>query len=155
MDAGDLSMIVAGLFLSGALVGSVLMIDLNADNIHNCFSTSSSRYTEASATPVHSSFSRSSTIFGLAASILRILLCKCVISCVGNFDFCFLPLEGRTGSSLDFGEITLGATASSDEHPQACGGRHGSGCLPRYSTGQVSVWRIASFPGTSVEAFSG
>ncbi len=60
---------------------------LSAVNIHICFSSSISQYTLGSTTSVHSSRNRSSIIFLLAASIRRILRCRCTISVEAGGDF--------------------------------------------------------------------
>jgi hypothetical protein len=93
-----------------------------ADSIHNCFSNSNSRYTDASTTSTHSSLRRSRMIFGLAASILRIFLCKSCSSTggtrcrEGSRFFC------RNGGSSNFDTAGLGNVSSSSRHSHISGG---------------------------------
>jgi hypothetical protein len=93
-----------------------------ADSIHNCFSNSNSRYTDASAISTHSSLRRSRKIFGLAASILRIFLCKSCSSTggarcrEGSRFFC------RNGGSSNFDTAGLGNVSSSSGHSHISGG---------------------------------
>jgi hypothetical protein len=83
------------------------------------------------------------------------LLCKCVISCVGDFDFGFWPLDGSKGGTSGFGRPVFVNMTSSDVHSQASGGRHGSDCLPPAFIGQPFGWSVICFPRRGVEAYSG
>ena len=134
-EAGEMGIIA---WLEEMSLSDPLVMRRSALSIQSCFSSSSSRYTDASATSTHSSFSRSRTILGPAACILRMLFCRCVSSVGGGDGRLFL--ERRNGASGDLGFFT----GSSIGHSHASGGRHVSGCLPLVAIGQPDGPKVTS-----------
>lgn len=125
-------MLEAGTLVSDSCVVLDFFLRLrNADSIHSCFSSSNSRYTDASATSTHSSLRRSRMIFGLAASILLMFLCKSCSSTGGGLcrGLSRLFLSAcRNGGTSNSGTVAFGSTSSSSGHSHISGGFHESFC---------------------------
>ena len=106
------------------IVSDFFLRPCNAESIQSCFSNSNSLYTDASTTSTHSSLRRSRMIFGFAASIRRMFLCKSWSSTGSALGREGSRFFGRNVGSSNLDTTGLGIVSSSSGHSHISCGFH-------------------------------